>query len=632
MNLNFSIFENEKRTKNSRWGDVYCVPQDGGSQDRFRSYVETNKEIYGELKEKLNSTQGCLEKINICVDNAIEEGNHALFAHYLMERIDDEIYNEENPSYLYRKELRGRARKLDDSLKNIKVLKNNHWRDSKSTFEQTNSSEFYNSKNISDRLSGEALDKDDAVQIGLQIGLNSDEVNKWLKCSGKSSLYILDIVDCIGMFYLDYYSRLDKDRKNKDDNYIFSLDKGHKRVDYVKNIINDYIGKINKIYENAEMSEKNIGKVSYSFDIKAKEIDNIGLAYASDVIQFDKTKHTWNIYKIIEDIRKDYEDLDNSITEYFESTLSTEDENLFLDIINNNMSVFIQVKYAYYSKIVSFIGDLESYKKNYLFYANRNEDGSDRDYYSGTELTLVNPKEIDRIMEIQELAELQDYKCYPTGVRKYIKKYKKDGYLSSVEGYYNCVSRIYGINNCLERDYYDYKPSKNDLYNKLRGDGNREGRTLREFSKNDILKLAVSTGHENDVGQLLISGCFWDVDLVNEKDALEYIGKGKNIDLLDLFILYSFSYRNRIIDEWVKNSRDKNPDKLRDDYRKCFPMVALMGMISRDIQFVFGYISKKNNYFEKYYSSFRKASVFRTIASSQMWFDKNIYPSERKER
>lgn len=623
MIIKDSIFGIKETAHEAQWGDVFCVSKtDNKCIDEL---VKKNKSIYDNLDTEALASDDICDNIRLCVENALEEGNHALFAKYLLEILEKKKYDEDTLVKRFFNMLNEKMRNNGISARDLVVFKEskgNYWRDSDYTIKNANVGILYKEKNINKKIKGESINKDTAVQIGLQIGLNSKEINKWLKIVGGSGLYILDIVDCIGHFYLDYYSNLDNERKTRDPEYTLSLAEGKERLIHVKQLINEYIIKIDN--RSDKLSEE-------KSKIIPKQIEGKGLAYGSDVIQYNKDSHFWNIHKYISDLDKEYkinrsDRFDNSLTIHFSKAFQLDCEDKFFEMIKNNLSVFIQVKYSFYAKTTSYIDDVDSMKKNFLFYANKSDDGENLDYYSGTELSLKSLNEIDRIINIQKK------EAYPPITLKHIEEFNRNGKLKNVDSYIFLVSFIYGISNCLEYLYYDKYPSKNDLYHKLRGDGKKENRLLREFSKNDVVKFAVSTGHENDIGQLMLSGCYWDIDLMNNELSSEYISRDGFIDALDVFVIYSYMYRNQLIDEWIKGSSDINQDALRLDYQKRFPMVALMAIISRDIQFVLGYIKNNKYEFKNLYKDFSHASVFRTVDSTMKWFNEDIYPSEKKAR
>lgn len=631
MFLKDSIFSKTK--KEAYWGDVYCLSnncEDEKSLDRFKGLIERNKKIYDDqIKEYDLNSDDIFEDIETCVKCALKNANHALFAEYLIRYIERIKLDESSPKSVFFANIKDVVTKNGININRLVVFKEtigNYWRDSKYFCDAENKNVLLKEENLRKKLNGETANKDTVVQIGLQLGLNSKMVNKWLKLIGKSGLYILDLVDCFGIYYLNYYYRIDEERRSKDSNYCLSIEEGVERVAYVKRKINEYI---DKLVQNGENLLKN---GSTSQDIVLNLVEGKGLEFGSDVIKYIKDDHSWNIHQIISKLDKENEinrekKYDDLLTIHFAELFNADNENNFLAYVYDNLSVFLQVKYALYANVMICVEDVNSIKKNLLFYASSNNDNFESDCYLGNELFGKKEREIEKIKDIQDIIG-SDYKEYPANVRNYIKNYNKNGYLK-LNGYISLVTAVYGTSNCLEKTYLDNnRLSNNDLYYKTRGDGGKKERNLREFSKNDIVKLAVSTGHENDIGQLLLSGCYWDRDLINKDLSFEIINGDVVVDPLDIFILYAYSYRDSLIETWLNNS-DKNYELLKKDYMKRFPMVALMGIISRDIQFVFGYV-KSNNIFSMYYNDFQHSSVFRTIESEKKWYDSNKYPTERR--
>lgn len=621
MKINSCIFGSKQNIRNDFWGNIFCVSKYEEQDEKFGVLLEKRKKEYSELITDYDlSTGDVLSGIRVCVDVAMKEGNHVLFAEYLLNAIEKNKYSSDSPANSFFSCINRILEAKDCSVSDLivfKETKGNYWRDKDYTINSAGSECFYNSTNIRKKMNGDSISKDSAVQIGLQLGLDAETINKWMMIIGRSRLYVLDIVDSIGMYYLDYYSRLDREKKLEFPDYSVSLKEGRLRLAYVKEKINTYI---NQIDTNLETK----------LDIVPKQIKGKGHVYHSDVIKYNKDDNSWNIHHYINNLDRKYKinrdfQYDDALTTHFKNGFNEYGEKEFLTFLDNNLSIFLQVKYAFYANVAAFIEDVDSLKKNLLFYSDNSVEGELLDYYSGKELSSQNSKEIEKIIDIQNEGD------YPSLSIKSINEFNKNGRLRSVDGYYNLVSLIYGISNCLEKNYFDVYPSKNDLYNKMRGDGKKGERDLREFSKNDIVKLAVATGHENDLGQLMMSGCYWEVDLLNEVIAKDYLDRGGFLDAMDMYILYSYYYRDRLINKWIYDNCGKNTDSLRLDYMKRFPMVSLMAIISRDIQFVIGYMKNKY-FFNEFYNSFCHSSAYRTVDSSMKWFDEDLFPPEKKER
>lgn len=644
-----------------QWNNVYNVESPAvsnpGISDRdiqqFEKYVDDNRGILSELKNKydVSECRSTFEVLETCVRSAIENNNHALFADYYAEMIISRYNSDERPLYDFlQSESSGIFSRYSTDFKKIKILKsdtNNYWRNAEKLpdFDDANLEKaFYKNEYLESILKGSNTpSKDTAVQIGLMYGLSSKDVNEWLIRSGEAQLYELDIVDCIGIFYLDYYSERVRKESEASDDYTLELNAAKERVKHVKNVINTYITKLDQLSQKSSNLQDESAPGSPS-KIVVKQDAKSGLVYGDSVIDYDRVAKKWNIHEIISDLYKtnqlsvnnnsigveDTISYDKTLTIHFEQMLlrDKQKEDEFLQNLDSNLAVFKQVQYAFYSNLISYMVDMGSFKKNLMFYIDES------DYYKGNELTSkVNT--IDRILDIQKNDRDQDYpndkvtKTKNDYNRK--KPIKRDAMLYAFSSaYYN--------SNYIERLFYnisDTNQTPGDIYNKLIGKKQPGSDTvnLRRFSKSEAARWAIASGHENDIGNLLITGGYWNYDMTNVTNMRLVLDKGKELDLFELFLLYAYMYRNHLVDKWVESGweKDKKSKEIkRHKYMSALPMPLLITLVSRDIQFVIRYCKNCQTIFDSIYGNVINGTVFRVVQSNMEWHIEGDYPSEKR--
>ena len=97
-------------------------------------------------------------------------------------------------------------------------------------------------------------------------------------------------------------------------------------------------------------------------------------------------------------------------------------------------------------------------------------------------------------------------------------------------------------------------------------------------SRQRLMKYAVATGNENELGRYLVLAGYWDRDWtgdgMEEKDGEETLG-WKKLDRSDYLILYALAYRDALIENWSRQTT-RNQAIFRDNARARFPMISLL--------------------------------------------------------
>ena len=640
------------------WQKVFGISKYDFDDD-FQKELQKNKNLFITLEKqfplsKKQDPNALKEQLETCVEGALNYNNHSLFGKMLIERIVENYNN--SPVRRYLKQVFDRD--YLDTKEKVSYLRDNtghYWRninirpaeseDEIFQFPDNLKSPVY-SKSFADITAGVnrvKVTKDVALQIGIVTGMTSKQVNHWLRLTSNPELYRLDLVDCIGMFYLDYYAGKDQDCCQKDPKYRLTRGEGHRRLKEVKRAINIYIQKLVDFPEEE--------------GVRIKHDDSNGIVFASGLVQYDRRRteeSKWNILRLTDSMRIRMNASENShpsLTVRFNSLIEIQDEAQFFRVIDKNLSYFKQFRYSFFENAVLYMKDLTRARKNLRFYGTMN--GSIAGYFTRSEMAAGDKN------AIREIRRIQNSRNHPksdileklNGIIDKSQAESKDMSRIKTDNYYSVVSFTYSATNLLETDpYYVYssndKKKSNDLYNKLSMDRKTNG-ILQPFSKMDIVKYAVATGHENDIGVLMVSSGYWPIDYLNP--AL-FLGAGityEELDSIDIFLIYVYQYRDRLIQAWKEmDSGEQNDRSLIRTWTNEFPMASLMALVSRDVQYYFAYILYESytqkrmegaNHtmlpfnFSYIKTELKNCLVFQTYLSQQMWFLPEIYGTGRKK-
>ena len=202
-----------KKKNNQKWNDIFSykkIPKndDRVAKKRFNGDMERNKQIYYDVEKENYAT------LNDCVVHAIENENHTAFVHFFMEKCktQKEVFCGILNKYL---EQYSETQKADKKLPNwgqFQILNADYWRTY--NFELSNYIDkelkkyCYSSSMLSNwrYIENQHIpDKDAIVQCCLYLGKSVEETNTLLIAAGRTSLYELDVVDAVSIYYLTEY-------------------------------------------------------------------------------------------------------------------------------------------------------------------------------------------------------------------------------------------------------------------------------------------------------------------------------------------------------------------------------------------------------------------------------------------
>ena len=197
-------------------------------------------------------------KLEILASDAINKGVHDQFAEeFLCAKTPGEEFSELLTGFVSEAKKRG----LHLDLSELKVVSSSEWRSISKNIDISSLNSY--ERNLKLYASGQhstfldfctnpkyaknqslvPRDKDTIAQIGLFLGIGAKDTDVLIKSSGHSGFNILDPVDFIMQFFLDYYK---KDQKST---FYVRIDSCHKAVQYA-------LGKLSEIEDYCEYEEE----------------------------------------------------------------------------------------------------------------------------------------------------------------------------------------------------------------------------------------------------------------------------------------------------------------------------------------------------------------------------------------
>ena len=338
------------------WNDIYDDNENYDKCINFDDVNDSNMDLYEKICE-LNITS-----IADCVMCGMELNNHAVFAHYYMEKLKinkKEVFVEKLKEYLDRDDNKFPCERLG----NIKIAKSKDgfWRYQKTDGDNTKELFLKNrvgSNSVTDwkKINGKFPNRDEIIQLGLSLNLNVDQVNELLGLANHEHLYAVDLVDCVCMFYLNYYSGKENIEKDKQVKQEKRLNDRFERLLNVKRTI-----------DNKLKTDFATGKITSVGDQKYKA------HFYDKLLKYDDKTKKYNLYNELEQYRKllDEKDVEidifktRELTRVLQSDLENckneEDLDVFLE---EYIDFFNNKYYGYLLKLSKYITTVNLYEKN----------------------------------------------------------------------------------------------------------------------------------------------------------------------------------------------------------------------------------------------------------------------------
>ena len=185
------------------WNNIYKLNRINSSV-----YCKQNQQIYNSIVQEQYKT------LDDCVKYAITMGNHTAFVHYFIEKAKSQkdIFLSVLWKYIDEYDEKRKQDKKLPSWGKFKIFESSYWRTYNfecMTYEKEVLKKYVYSESLLSMWKNSAKNnipnRDAIVQCCLYLGKNVEETNYLLVAAGRSTLYELDIVDAVSMYYLEKY-------------------------------------------------------------------------------------------------------------------------------------------------------------------------------------------------------------------------------------------------------------------------------------------------------------------------------------------------------------------------------------------------------------------------------------------
>jgi len=574
--------------------------------------LKANLKVYQERKRP--GQDGLKVSIEDCVADALESGNHVVFAQRFLSRYDKGI--DKHPEYEKLKRianakvdeyivtrLAGMEKTMPETYEELKANAELR-RDLNGLFfvrkEVWGSPKYSIPEELRDYQGGEIpkvkgiysksgtkrwksttpIPRDVLVMHALLLGLSADETDDLLYESGYPSLYPLEVVDACEIIYLNQF----KGDLGRSPYEVLST---------VKNAINEIL---------SEIEGKNIVFVKSG----KEEGAYIGLLKRGAGRKIDSDLKA---LKLLFDKMSDDGELDTTfqksdgltdfLTNYYVKKIKRvrDTKEYFSEEGMAANDIFTQRYYGFLKKTKDYLYDWERYYKNLV-----------RCTWKLT--PAFKSHDFINDPRFQAMAEPVEGSIATT--LHNVKNAEKNS-----DDYYNgCLDLIQLVrtrDTLADSEAFDTLKNKTeDIYThgKLLIDGELKkkdkpisdtdqkkekvvGYDYGMRSKKDVVRFALSAGREEDIGEYLMLARYWKKDWYTELISSKNIfGEGGlHPDPVDELLLYALRYRDLLIDAWCKDKGYGESVKIK--IRNVFPMRKLFLEISYDISFIYLYCVKR---------------------------------------
>lgn len=560
------------------WNDIYS-----SCGKRYKALLECCRAIY---RKKIDPNTD-IETLDNCAAWAIEHDSHAAFAKYFIKKAlpQPEVFSYKLAQICAAKKCVKMKADIPD-ISHLHILKPQNWKSYTyifTDFNEADKKDFYDSQMLVKWAKGVNTPMRSAIlQIGICLGMDKEELDALLMSAGEHRLYIMDMIDACVLFYLQVCC---KGR--------FKKGEEEKRLIEAKQIINKAIAEL----KSSGLYSDNVGMESgffFAAHSDSKRNYQPKIAPAEDIMSFAPLG--WNIEEEISLLGREGIEAGDAfvgktylITMLYQKefdTLETIDDFITYLKKNRGQPAFTQKPYGFLYKTMQYINNTDKYKKNA--------------YYSKLELSPKNYRTANQNPEEWRGEALHEL-CSLYFEKK--QKSKQDQDPSKGKTIKINLIEIIRANNTMSR--YDEESGTDIIRGRsltkqmiegrqkraIEADGSekRHGYVFSMAKKEQLMSFALATGNEDEIGNYLALAGVWPENFIQsywnstteEAKQLE-----KLLSRSDCFILYALKYRDRLIEKWSETT-EKDPILFKNYVRKNFPMIKLMLMISRDIEFIF---------------------------------------------
>lgn len=613
----------------SQWEKVYL-----SNRKTFPSCNKRNMEIYRSIDETEYET------LDQCAEYWIKNQSHAAFVHFFIEKgkFPDELFVECINEKI--KEFENKHNCKINWLK-LRVMKKEYWLSPDIESDKLMDKEYCYKKDYIRRLCKKkdiqtikykmkvercrqkereekengkkqkektvetysVPDREIIIQLGIYLNLNSKDVNVLLGMAGLPRFYIVDVVDAVSMYYLDKY------HEEGIDNFKMWQEEGENRIIETKEGINRVLHIMLDEVNDRNKNHGNLRSKMYTIEINKRNIP----PYRKIVYQHSLCDTVdEEIERFMEEIepQKDREILDGNtlyitkkMNELYQKSKSNDFKTLIDQVIlqkskDSKYVSAIEYRYGYMRKLHKAMHDAIVKRK-----CEKNLQNMDWKFSSEQMWKYEFLKRNSSENKQEQFWEKKDEKTLQKNTEKETRIRKEDifhiWYCKDFieQGPWSDSKVTPGASYSL--DYYiRNRPLKVEKV-KIKEDGRKE--TLKAsvkipqtMSKTALTKFTIVTGIE-DKRDKYFEAVGYGIERKPYKNAIGVKDKTRNnsypVDRSDMLFEYVEILRDKLIEKYVENDKEKDTSILSGNLKNSFPFARMMNYITRDIQYVLEFIA-----------------------------------------
>ena len=577
----------------SQWEYVYF----SSTAHDFQICNERNWKLYRSIDEDEYET---LDK---CADFWIQNKSHAAFVHFFIEKgiFPNELFTDYLDNYI--REFQDKYKCENIHWTKLHIMKKEHWlspdvesdklMDQKYCYKNDYVSRLCKKRYVctnkfrekSEKQTYSVPEREIIVQLGIYFNLDSKSVDLLFSAAGLPKFYVVDVVDVISMYYLDRYH---KEGINVPDKW---EEEGRRRIREVKDSINrilkimldgsdDITGKAKtKMYSvNTAGSCRKIVYQHSLCDTVDEEIQKFMELETNEKNQRVEG-NTFYITKRMEELYEKNKETDFN---------QMKDAMILQKDIDQNYMLALEYRYGYIRKVKEVLKkSLE--KGNYI----KNFEDTDWNF------DVDEPWDYRRLAVKESEIQEKSKSDFRVSKAKLVKIWYCEDFITGGPKNRKVTSSTYCIDNYIRHRTVNLKTKteKSDTEKKT-----EKVKIPQTMSKCALTKFVISMGIETQ-RDIYFESVGYGIERKPYKkyeNNLKCENKSRDnsypVDRSDMLFEYVCILRDKLIENYIrKNEKNNKEDSniLRNNLNKSFPFAKMMNYITRDIQYVLGFIIHK---------------------------------------
>lgn len=604
--------------KNSayEWESVYRIDVFQTNEKYKNERLKCNKE---NLKFYYNVDEKDYATLHKCADFWMKHRSHAAFVHFFIEkgRFPNEVFCDHLGEYIEEFKTKYDIKKIPWTR--LQIMRSQYWlspgvssdriSDKMYCYKSDYISRLCNSKelddikidtmkykmNLSKGSSKESFsipEREAIIQLGIYFNLSSNEVDELFVAAGLPRFYSVDVSDVISMYYLDVYKQEGIAHEKE------WREQGEDRIREVKDEINKCLNELLQdgaskmctiIYRSSKIGS--YPRIIYEHSL-CKTV-NAEIRKVMEATQPEKELHLdGNTCFITRQMKSLYQQrIEYGIAGLRDILLQKDKDSKYILAMNYRYGYVRKIRNALQAGLTK-----GSFQKSY---ENIDWDFDTEIPWSYEFLDGIDKSVSDQAESLKEKASgLDAHRGFIQ--QRLVKIWNCKDFIEKKQGMYDYGQEI-NSSDCLRNYIYGRKKKGQRTETEAKINMN-EPQTM---SKTMLTKFLITTGCEDkrkayfDSVGYGIERQWYEGDHEHEEEKTEH--NSYPLDRGDMLFEYVNILKDKLIERYVKNNKDQDPNIYRKNLNKSFPFAKMMNYVTRDIQYVL-YIMEENKGSEREYS------------------------------